>query len=359
MSNRDYNLMQRAFSEAAKSNWLFTAPNPLVGALALQNGHVLGYGHHAQFGQEHAEEMALQSHPAADELFVTLEPCSSSNPAKKRGACVDLILASGVKRVVVGAIDPDSRHAGAGINKLHDSNIEVVVLDCEQQFTEQNPAFLQHLQRDVPFTIAKWAATADGFIAASGGQSQWISNQISRAEVHHLRGASQAIAAASGTVVADNPRLTARDVQHSVLRTKVLVGCADKVQSDANLFKDDMQRIWLDSTHQQPDWSTSNDRFSCFASESSNVDLLSSWRHLCSEHNINRIFVEAGPRFLHSLVACGLVHALVKYEAPLLLGGGISAVAGSGAASPEQALALTNELRCSHGNDLRRAWLVD
>lgn len=344
--------MQRAFAEAAKSDWLFTSPNPLVGAIALCDGHVVGYGHHHQFGQAHAEEMALAECPEADELYVTLEPCCSSGKGKIRSACVDLILKSMVKRVIVGATDPNTRHAGRGFDLLREQGIEVVVLECDQQFAEQNHAFLAHLSRDVPFTIVKWAATVDGFIAASKGKSRWISNQQSRAEVHRLRGASQAIAVAKGTVVADNPSLTARDVEHNILQTKLLIGCANSVTADSKLLQDDMQRLWFDSSDCNPDWAGVNDNFYC------QTELATIWQQLRQQHQINRVFVEGGPRFIHSLVHLGLVHAVVKYEAPLLLGGGLSAISGDGFESPQHALSLHHELRCDHGADLRRAWLI-
>jgi diaminohydroxyphosphoribosylaminopyrimidine deaminase/5-amino-6-(5-phosphoribosylamino)uracil reductase len=360
LSQRNFNLMQRAFAEAAHSDWLFTAPNPLVGALALENGHVVGYGHHAQFGQAHAEEMALLGNPSADELYVSLEPCSSSGASKKRPACcVDIILKSQVKKVVVGALDPDARHAGSGIEKLRAQGIEVTLLECDEQFTAQNPAFLRHLKRAVPFTIVKWAASADGFIAASSGESQWISNEKSRAEVHRLRGASQAIAAGGGTVAVDDPRLTARNVEHNILNCKVLIACADKVSSEHKLLADDLQRLWFDTGEQNHPWATSNDVFSVCANQESRVDLSIVWKQLRETHHLNRVFVEGGARLVNTLIKEGLVHAIVKYEAPILLGGGLSAIAADGFESPQQALRLSHELRCDHEQDLRRAWLVD
>jgi diaminohydroxyphosphoribosylaminopyrimidine deaminase/5-amino-6-(5-phosphoribosylamino)uracil reductase len=344
--------MQRAFAEAAKSDWLFTAPNPLVGAIALCGGHVVAYGHHQQFGQAHAEEMALQDCLQADELYVTLEPCSSKGGAKKRASCVELISKSNVKRVVIGATDPDPRHAGRAIELLRQQGIEVELLNCDEQFAAQNPAFLSHLARKVPFTIVKWASTADGFIASSSGKSKWISNPESRAEVHQLRSSSQAIAVAKGTVVADNPSLTARDVEHNILNTKVLVGCANAVDNDFKILQDDMQRLWFDSDACSPSWSTDADSFHC------QTDLVEIWVQLFEQYHLGRVFIEGGPRFIHSLIHLGLVHAIVKYEAPLLFGGGMSAIAADGFDSPQQAMRLEHELRRDHGGDLRRAWLI-
>jgi diaminohydroxyphosphoribosylaminopyrimidine deaminase/5-amino-6-(5-phosphoribosylamino)uracil reductase len=352
LSNRDFNLMQRAFAEAAKSDWLFTAPNPLVGAIALCGGHVVAYGHHQQFGQAHAEEMALQDCPQADELYVTLEPCSSTGGAKKRAACVELIGKSNVKRVVIGATDPDPRHAGRAVELLRQQGIEVELLNCDQQFAAQNPAFLSHLTRKVPFTIVKWASTADGFVASSSGKSKWISNPESRAEVHQLRSVSQAIAVAKGTIVADNPSLTARDVEHNILNTKVLIGCANAVDNDFKILQDDMQRLWFDSDECSPSWSTDLDYFH------QQADLVEIWKQLSKEYHLGRVLVEGGPRFIHSLIHLGLVHAIVKYEAPLLLCGGMPAIAADGFDSPRQAMRLEHELRCDHDGDLRRAWLI-
>jgi diaminohydroxyphosphoribosylaminopyrimidine deaminase/5-amino-6-(5-phosphoribosylamino)uracil reductase len=350
--------MQRAFAEASKGNWLFTAPNPLVGALALQGGHVVAYGHHAIFGGLHAEAGALQHAPNADELIVTLEPCSSTSGGKKQPPCTSVIIESGVERVVIGALDPDPRHAGAGVKILEAAGIEVSVLSFDDQFAKQNSAFLNHLSADVPFVIAKWAASADGFVAATGGKSKWISNASSRQEVHRLRGSSQAVLSASGTVVADNPRLNARDVEHNIMQAKVLVGCASKVDESSAVLSDSLQRIWFDNHQDEFDWATDQDHFFNM-STGNEVDLLQMCQVLKKQFNINRMLIEAGPKILNSFFEARLVHSVVKYQAPIILGGGVSACLGEGVTEPAAAIRLKDELRAEFGTDLRQAWLVE
>ena len=225
MSNRSLNLLDKAFFEAAKGQWLYTAPNPRVGAIALKGGHIVGSGHHARFGGPHAEEMALRDAGAwdeqqqmalpgiVDEMVVTLEPCSSTT-GKKRRPCTQSLLEAGVKKVTVGAVDANPNHAGSGLDFLEAQGVEVDrnhIAAMQSRFEEQSPAFLQSLRRPtMPWVLLKWAATLDGKIATPDGVSQWITGPEARAEVHELRALGQATMVGAGTLLADDPELTAR-----------------------------------------------------------------------------------------------------------------------------------------------------
>ena len=135
--------------------------------------------------------------------------------------------------------------------------------------------------------------------------------------------------------------------------TKVLIGCANAVDNDFKILQDGMQRLWFDSDECSPSWSTDADSFH------RQTDLVEIWRLLSEQYHLGRVFVEGGPRFIHSLIHLGLVQAIVKYEAPLLFGGGVPIIAADGFDSPQQAICLEHELRRDHDGDLRRAWLVD
>ncbi|RMH01326.1 MAG: bifunctional diaminohydroxyphosphoribosylaminopyrimidine deaminase/5-amino-6-(5-phosphoribosylamino)uracil reductase RibD, partial [Planctomycetota bacterium] len=218
MSERDRRLLERASAEAARAGWLETAPNPRVGALALAGGHVIGRGHHPACGGPHAEEQALRDAGAwdeaadrprpgiVDEMVVTLQPCSAEGPGKRRPACARLLREAGVRRLLVGARDPDPRHAGARLEDLLGPGAEVRFGPGEETFATLNPAFLAAQARpERPFVLLKWAASLDGKVAAASGASRWITGAAARAEVHELRAASDAVLAGPGTLRADDP----------------------------------------------------------------------------------------------------------------------------------------------------------
>ncbi|WP_345324283.1 bifunctional diaminohydroxyphosphoribosylaminopyrimidine deaminase/5-amino-6-(5-phosphoribosylamino)uracil reductase RibD [Novipirellula rosea] len=184
-------------------------PNPMVGCVIVRDNQVIGQGYHQRFGGPHAEVHALRD--AGDArgatAYVTLEPCCHHG---KTPPCSDALISAGVRRVVVAMADPFEQVDGGGLAQLNRAGIETRVGVLEHEARELNAAYLKRLQTGRPFTIAKWAMTVDGRIATSTGQSQWISSEASRADVHALRGRVDAIAVGMGTVIADDPMLTAR-----------------------------------------------------------------------------------------------------------------------------------------------------
>lgn len=186
-------------------------PNPMVGAVVIDESLTLiSEGYHQKFGGPHAEVHALA---AAGErargatLYVTLEPCCHYG---KTPPCVDAILAAGIARVVVAMVDPFPKVAGGGIARLREAGLTVDVGLLEDEARELSAPFVSLVERRRPWVHAKWAMTLDGKIASRTGHSQWISNAQSRAIVHQLRGRMDAIAVGIGTVLADDPLLTAR-----------------------------------------------------------------------------------------------------------------------------------------------------
>jgi diaminohydroxyphosphoribosylaminopyrimidine deaminase / 5-amino-6-(5-phosphoribosylamino)uracil reductase len=191
-----------------------TRPNPVVGAVVVREGEVVGEGWHERAGGPHAEIVALE---AAGErageatLYVTLEPCAHHG---RTPPCADAVVAAGVRRVVVGAGDPDPRTDGQGIARLREAGIEVVAAgpDLAARARRQNEAFRTWASAGRPFVTYKAAVTIDGRVAASGGDARWVSGEQSRRRVHELRAGSDAVAVGMGTARAENPLLTARDV---------------------------------------------------------------------------------------------------------------------------------------------------
>lgn len=198
-------------------------PNPAVGAVVVDDQlRLLGEGWHRRFGSSHAEVDALASAAGAAAgatLVVTLEPCCHHGQTPP---CTETVIGSGVSRVVVGIEDPSSHAAGAGIAILRQAGLTVEVGREADEVRRLNAAFLQLVTTGRPWVHAKWAMTLDGRIAAAGGHSQWISNDESRGLVHGLRGRVDAILVGVGTVLADDPLLTARPAGPRVATRVVL-----------------------------------------------------------------------------------------------------------------------------------------
>lgn len=203
--------MRRAL-RLARGGWGRVAPNPLVGAVVVQNGDVVGEGFHAEYGGAHAEVAALRAageraHGAT--LYVTLEPCSHHG---KTPPCTDAVIAAGVARVVYAAADPNRRAAGGG-ERLRAAGIVVSEQVRETEARDLNAAFFHRFaipEPDRPWLELKLALSLDARVADANGRSAWITGEAARAEVHRLRAGHDAVAVGIGTVLADDPRLTVR-----------------------------------------------------------------------------------------------------------------------------------------------------
>jgi diaminohydroxyphosphoribosylaminopyrimidine deaminase/5-amino-6-(5-phosphoribosylamino)uracil reductase len=202
---KDEVFMRRALELAAKGG-VATAPNPMVGAVLVRNGKVLGEGWHKRYGGPHAEVFALKGVKAARAtLYVTLEPCSPH--PKKTPPCTELLVRSGIARVVVAMKDPNPEVAGRGIALLKKAGIKVDVGLLGAEAAELNAAFVKYQTTGLPWVAVKWATTLDGKIATRTGDSRWISGEKSRAWLHRWRDTFQAIMVGSGTVLRDDPLL--------------------------------------------------------------------------------------------------------------------------------------------------------
>jgi diaminohydroxyphosphoribosylaminopyrimidine deaminase/5-amino-6-(5-phosphoribosylamino)uracil reductase len=201
--------MTRALDLAEKGRG-YVEPNPLVGAVVVQNDRVVGEGWHERFGQAHAEVNALaQAGESArgGTLYVTLEPCCHQG---KTPPCTDAILQAGIQRVVAAMTDPFPQVAGQGAARLRQAGVTVEIGLKEKEARRLNAPYLKLLQTGRPYVHAKWAMTLDGKIATRTGDSRWITGEAARRRVHELRGRMDAIIVGISTVLADDPRLTAR-----------------------------------------------------------------------------------------------------------------------------------------------------
>jgi diaminohydroxyphosphoribosylaminopyrimidine deaminase / 5-amino-6-(5-phosphoribosylamino)uracil reductase len=211
-------MMQRCLELAARAIGQ-TAPNPLVGSVIVKNFQIIGEGFHPKAGEPHAEVFALRqagADAAGATLYVNLEPCSHTG---RTPPCAETIVAAGLKRVVVGMVDPNPLVAGRGIDRLRQAGIEVVVGVAEADCQQLNEAFVHRILHQQPFGMFKYAMTLDGKIASSSGHSQWITSPAARSRVHQLRSACDAVIVGGNTVRRDNPQLTTHGVAgHNPLR---------------------------------------------------------------------------------------------------------------------------------------------
>tara|TARA_R110002012_G_scaffold252147_3_gene430872 strand:+ start:85454 stop:86527 length:1074 start_codon:yes stop_codon:yes gene_type:complete len=212
MSKQDEHFMQRALQLASYGKST-VSPNPMVGCVIVLKGRVIGEGWHQKAGEPHAEVLAIRSVKDQELLksataYVTLEPCAHYG---KTPPCAELLVEKQLKKVVIGAVDPNPLVAGKGIEILEKAGIQIEAGVLEQECLEINKAFFTFMQKERPFIVLKWAETADGFVARENFDSKWISNALSRQMVHKWRTELDAILVGKNTVKFDDPQLTARD----------------------------------------------------------------------------------------------------------------------------------------------------
>ena len=236
--------MRRAL-ELAENGRGSVSPNPLVGCVVTYKGRILGEGWHQQFGGPHAEVNAIGAVQATELLpdatvYVTLEPCAHHG---KTPPCADLLVESGVKRVVVALNDPNPKVNGGGLAKLQAAGIETTVGVLEDEARAQNRRFLTAMQGQRPYVVLKWAQTADGFVARANYDSKWISNAQSRQWVHRWRAEEDAIMVGPNTVRQDNPSLTVRDWSGSH-PTRIILDRQAGLEGDFTVFDGQVPTHW-------------------------------------------------------------------------------------------------------------------
>lgn len=275
----------------------FVSPNPAVGAVIVRDGAAVGKGWHAACGGPHAEIEAIRSLPdpalaEGADLYVTLEPCSSWG---RTPPCCDAILQHGFRRVVVGCVDPNPKHAGRGLELLTRNGIETKVGVLEEECRLLNEPFFHWITTKRPFVLLKMAQTLDGRIATESGDAKWISSETAREHVQELRLASDAILCGMETYRLDRPRLTARAKDGSVLKTPRRIVAAHRRPDD---LPADWECVSLDS---REEW----DAF---------------LQRLGSE-NVLMLLLEGGGELAASALHAEAVSKIEFHIAPILLGG--------------------------------------
>lgn len=204
--------MERALALAQNGSG-YTSPNPMVGAVLVKNGQIIGEGHHPKPGQKHAEVMAIENAPVSAEgaeMFCNLEPCSHDTPKKRTPPCANRLITEKIKKVHISTIDPNPHVNGRGISALRNAGIEVEVGQLSEKATLLNEAYFKYIQTGVPLVHLKMAVSIDGRIATGANDSKWITDRDARKVVHQMRHEHDAVLVGLNTVRADNPRLTVR-----------------------------------------------------------------------------------------------------------------------------------------------------
>ena len=337
--------MQRAIALAKKGAG-FVNPNPMVGCVVVKDNEIITEGYHEYYGGLHAERNAL-TNTAADckdaTLYVTLEPCCHHG---KTPPCTDIIIEKGIKKVVVGLLDPNPLVSGKGISILQNAGIEVVTGVEVDKIKELNKVFLKYIKTKRPYVILKTAMTLDGKIASYTGDSKWITNDKSRQLVHKLRSEMMGIVAGIGTVKADNPMLNCRlegqqttdNRQQSVRQPiRIIVDTKASISLDSNIVKTANEYRTILAVGQQ---SIVNSQQSTVNSQQSKINELESFNVeilQCEEKDgrvdINDLMIKLGEKGIDSLLleggSClnaafleaGCVDEVYAFIAPKIIGG--------------------------------------
>ena len=319
MDTMDERFMGRAIELARRP--AFTSPNPRVGCVVARDGRILGEAWHEGAGDPHAEPQALEGIDATDAtLYVTLEPCTHHG---NQPPCVPTVIDSGVTRVVVATADPDERVAGKGLAALAAAGIEVEVGVLAAEAEELNAAYLHHRRTGLPFVSLKLALSIDGGMGAPDGSSRWISGVHARAHVHQRRHEVDAVMVGAGTVLADDPELTVRDVPATRQPTRIVVDSSGRVPSSARIFSAEGNVI-VATTDRSADatrkgWGDAGAEVIVVPIFDDRVDLNALMKELGSR-NLVEIMCEGGAELATSLLREGLAQRLELHYGPLLLG---------------------------------------
>ena len=320
MTDEDYMNLALSLAEATAGQ---TSPNPMVGAVVVKNGKLLGTGAHLKAGTAHAEVHAINN--AGDEakgstLYVTLEPCSHHG---RTPPCADLIIQSGIKKVFVAALDPNPLVAGKGIKKLKDAGIEVEIGLCEERARKINEKFFHYIQTNTPFVTLKTAVTLDGKTAAKTGDSKWITSNEARLDVHHLRHEHDAILVGINTVLKDNPLLTTRRPQGGKNPIRIVLDTKLSIPLSANLIQDRSAKTIIFTgknidIHKKEELENLGAEIISLPEETIHVKEV---LRILGERKISSVLVEGGSEVHASFIGENAFQQIIAYIAPKVIGG--------------------------------------
>lgn len=352
---REQKYMELAI-ELAEKGCGFVAPNPMVGAVIVKDGEVIGKGYHHKYGGLHAERDALKNctqNPNGSVMYVTLEPCCHHG---KQPPCVEAIAEAGIKKVVIGSQDPNPLVAGKGVRYLKEQGIEVKTDFLKMECDKLNYVFFYYIQTKLPYVVMKYAMTMDGKIATYTGNSKWITGNYARNQVHKDRHRYTGIMTGIGTILADNPLLTCRMeggknpiriICDSSLRTPLnsqIVRTANKVPTIIATCEENSKRI--------AEYKKRGCEILVLPSKENRVDL-NKLMEMLGEKEIDSIIMESGSTLNWSAMQSGIVNRIQAYVAPKIVGGtgAKSPIGGKGVIEMSQAIHLKNSIVSNLGTD--------
>ncbi len=324
MTDRDY--MLRAISLAKKGTG-YTSPNPLVGAVIVKDGRIIGEGYHAIYGDLHAERNAIKNlteNAKGATIYVTLEPCCHYG---KQPPCTEAILAAGITKVVIGSRDPNPLVSGKGTDFLRAHGIEVIEDFMREECDELNPIFFHYITEKTPYVVMKYAMSMDGKIATRTGSSRYVTNEFSRNEVQKMRHKYRGIMAGIGTVLADDPMLNTRI---EGLRSPVRIICDSELRIPLN------SRICQTAGEYETIIACGNalqNRISALEAlgitvlqvpdETGKVNL-TELMYVLHDMKIDSILLEGGGTLNESMLQADLVNEIKVFIAPKVIGGALA-----------------------------------
>ncbi len=357
----EYGAQMRRTLEIAARGWGRVSPNPMVGAVVLRDGIVVGEGWHEGPGTAHAEVMALAA--AGDRvrgatMVSSLEPCDHTG---RTGPCTLALIEAGITRVVIGAGDPNPLVDGAGVSRLRAAGIDVVTGVLADECHRLNEAYDRHVSTGRPFVTLKMASSLDGKTAAIDGSSKWITGEAARADVQRLRAGADAIVVGAGTVRDDDPALTVRASEWAAARPplRVVVDTAGRVPPHGHLFDGSAPTLVATSDLAAQDhldgWGAAGAEVLVLDRDVAGGVSLDGLLAALGKRDVQGVLVEGGATLAWSLVRDGLVDKVVQYLAPLLVGGtrAPGVIAGGGFAPIASAMRLEIASIDRIGDDLR------
>lgn len=330
-------------------------PNPMVGAMIVKDGRIIGQGYHQKYGELHAERNALencQRWATGSTLYVTLEPCCHHG---RTPPCTEAIIESGISRVVVGSYDPNPLVAGKGIAILRSHGIEVMENVAKDECDKLNESFFHYIQNRTPYVVMKYAMTMDGKIATYTGKSQWITGSAARQCVQEDRHRYSAIMVGIGTVLEDDPMLTCRlengrNPLRIICDTSLRTPLQAKVVTTADIASTLIATAITDTNKHQPYLDAGCD-IMVIPQKDNHIDLSSLMQRL-GEKQIDSLLLEGGGTLNWSALQSGIVNKVQAYIAPKLFGGsGKTPVEGLGIDHPEGAFLLSKPVITQLGED--------
>jgi diaminohydroxyphosphoribosylaminopyrimidine deaminase/5-amino-6-(5-phosphoribosylamino)uracil reductase len=341
--------MRRALELAERGRGL-VSPNPLVGAVLVKDGEVVGEGWHEGPGTPHAEAVALEragERARGATLYTTLEPCSHYG---RTPPCAPRLIEAGVSRVVTAIGDPNPLVDGGGLTALRSAGIAVETGRLGEQATRQNEPFLKHVRTGLPFVTLKMAASLDGKVAARDGSSRWITGEPAREEVHRMRADADAIMVGAGTALRDDPALTVRDPAYRGRpKLRIVVDGGGVVRRSHQVLSDGRAPTLIATTDR-----VSEDRRRAWADAGAEVLVVGdpSSEHVpvdrlfeeLGKRDIQHVLMEGGPTLAWEAIRLGLVDKVVLFLAPILVGGAGAPGILMGEGSPAIADALPAEI---------------